>query len=152
MNYLNLEDDKIYILKILEEKITPRTYHWYGARSITCEEEDCVLCQDKSPKRYEGWLDVELNGEPYRWSFPASVGVTIKDRCPRLLDAVISVKKSRGAGGSHWDVTRVLVEPELEFPSVPASPLKPYLLLMADTLVSMAKELRVQADQLGGDK
>lgn len=150
MNYLNLEDAKIYILKILEEKITPRTYHWYVDRSITCEGEDCVLCRARSPKRYEGWLDVELNGEPYRWSFPASVGVTIKDRCPRLLDAVISVKKSQGAGGSRWDVTRVLVEPELTLPDAVSPTIKPFLLLMADTLDSMAKDLRLQADKLPG--
>lgn len=152
MNYLNLEYDKIYILRILEEKITPRAYHWWGGKSRTCEGAGCSFCDDDVPTRYEGWLDVELNGEPYRWSFPASVGVLIKDRCPRLLDAVISVKKSSGAGGSHWDVTRVLVEPGLAIQFSPTSPLKPYLLLMADTLVSMAKELRVQADQLGGDK
>lgn len=152
MNYLNLDDDRIYILKILEDKITPRTYHWLGGKSVTCMGEGCLQCLQGQGKRYEGWLDVESYGWPLRWSFPASVGVKIKDVCPRLLDAVISVKKSRGAGGDHWDITRVLVEPEQELTSVPASPLKPYLLLMADTLVSMAKELRSQADMLGGDK
>lgn len=152
MNYLNLEDDKIYILKIMEEKITPRTYHWYGGKSHTCEGEGCSYCFTNTPKRYEGWLDVELNGEPYRWSFPASVGVKIKDTCPRLLDAVISVKKSRGAGGAYWDITSMATKFQEEVPREPFSPLKPYLLLMADTLVSMAKELRVQADELGGDK
>ncbi|GAI40021.1 unnamed protein product, partial [marine sediment metagenome] len=90
------------------------------------------------------------NGEHYRWSFPASVGVLIKDRCPRLIDAVISVKKSQGAGGARWDVTRVLVEPELALRDPDLPLLKPILLLMADTLESMAKDLRQQANKLPG--
>jgi len=150
MKYLNLEDNTIYVLKILEDKITPRTYHWWGNKSVTCGEPRCDLCDKGLAKRYEAWLDVGLNGEAYRWSFPASVGVTIKDRCPRLLDAVISVKKGPGAGGSHWDISRVLVEPELALrdPNLPR--LKPTLLLMADTLESMAVTLRQEADTLGG--
>ncbi|MBA7484946.1 hypothetical protein ES707_20477 [subsurface metagenome] len=150
MNYLNLEEDKVYTLKILEEWITNRTYHWMGNKSVTCDGDACKLCHQNYPKRYEGWLDVELNGEPYRWSFPASVGVTIKDRCPRLLDAVISVKKSHRAGGALWDVTRVLVEPELALPDPDLPHLRPLLSLMADTLESMAVTLRQEADKLPG--
>ena len=152
MNYLKLEPGKTYIMTIAEDKITPRTYHWWKGKSVDCEGEGCLYCRRKLEIRQEGWLDVEIEGMLYRWSFPASVGVKIRNVVLVLLGATISVKLVKQGIHEYWEILPHTVG-QTEKPVTSSTlEIKPLLDLMADTLESMAKEIRGIAQKLDGQK
>jgi len=152
MNYLKILPLKTYIMVIVEDRITQRTYHWWKGKSVDCEGEGCEYCKSMKGLRHEGWLDVKIDDVLYRWSFPASVGVKIKDVAPALCGSTISVKKTILHGRDLWDIEPYmgsLIPKSAHNPTLEAIPL---LQLMADTLESMAKEVRGIAQKLDGQR
>jgi len=152
MNYLKIEPRETYIMVIAEDKITPRTYHWWKGSSVDCEGEGCPYCRSMMEIRHEGWLDVKIDDVLYRWSFPASVGVKIKDVAPTLLNSMIKVRHAFEGGRSFWDIEPYTPEAAKKPFTKPDLDAKPLLELMADTLESMAKEVRGIAQKLDGQQ
>jgi len=152
MLYLKLELGKTYIMRIAENKLTPRTYHWWKGKSVDCEGEGCQYCRSMMEIRHEGWLDVLVEGIEYRWSFPASVGVKIKDVVPALLGETISVLHTKSGGRDLWDIKTYHEASFVKSVTKPDLEAIPLLRLMADTLESMAKEVRGIAQKLDGQR
>jgi len=139
-------------MTIAEAQITPRSYHWWKGKSVDCEGAGCSYCRSMVEIRHEGWLDVIVEGVEYRWSFPASVGVKIKSILPALLGVKISVTQTKLHGRDLWDITAHNEAPASAPATKPDLEATPLLFLMADTLESMAAEVRRLAEVLDGQK
>lgn len=148
--FLNIKYGQPYEMRIMENKITPRTYHWYAGVSVDCEGDGCPYCKTKYDKRSEGWLDVDIDGVLLRWSFPASVGVKIKDVVPILQNARIYVKCILEHGRQLWDIRNLDADPGTD-PTKASAITTPYTLrMMADTQRTLATALDKIADTIEG--
>lgn len=141
-NWLTFKAGEEVIVKLVCDQSVHQVNHWVSNKPESCRGEECKYCQANIPTRERDLVDVEVDGERYVMTLPASAYERMIDECVQpftMADRVIKIMPSGPANSRSYLFALV------DTPSLAQVPQESDF---TDKVKMFAATLRIMADDL----